>query len=95
MSTLYVTELTMFTAEPGLPSMPPLAEQTVAIGSTSAQSAPFGASTTRVRLTADVSCSVAWGADPTATASNMLLAANTPYDFQVYPGLVVAVIANT
>jgi len=74
---------------------PAPAEQTVAIGAGSVQSAALGASTRFVRLMADAPCSVAFGANPTATATKMRLAANVPEVFGVVPGQKIAVITNT
>jgi hypothetical protein len=96
MATLYVTEF-----PPNMPSalqvasMPPIAEQTVAIGVGSAASNAFNGATGLVRLHADVVCSVAFGASPTAAATNARLAAGQTEYFAVRPGMKVAVITNT
>jgi len=74
---------------------PPVAEQTVAIGGASAQSAAFNANTQYVRLHTDAICSVAFGANPTATISNGRMAANQTEYFGVVPGQKLAVITNT
>ena len=76
--------------------LPGLAEQTVAIGASSTQSAPFNVNTRFVRLCADVACAVAFGRNPTASAANMLIASNIPEYFEVSgtpPPRSIAVIA--
>jgi hypothetical protein len=54
----------------------PVAQQVVAIGGASTQSSTLNASTTLVRLHAALDCCVQFGANPTATATTMRLAAN-------------------
>lgn len=75
--------------------MPPLAEQTVAIGGGSTQSAAFNAKTQIIRVHTDAICSIAIGANPTATANTARLAANATEYFKVAPGDKIAVITNT
>lgn len=75
--------------------MPPLAEQTLAIGGASAPSNAFGATTNVIRVTTDSVCSIAIGAAPAATVATMRLAANAVEYFAVSPGQKLAVIANT
>jgi hypothetical protein len=103
MATLYITEyarqgrdLSGYVQQ-GTPEAPPTAEQTVAIGVGSVQSAVLNASTTLVVLTADAVCSVAFGANPTATAAKRRIPANVPVSIAVAPnsGLKIAVITNT
>lgn len=79
------------------PVVPPVAEQTVAIGAASVASAAFNAVTTMVRVCADAACSVSIGANPTATATTMRLAPNVPEYFQVMSGQghKIAAITNT
>jgi hypothetical protein len=81
---------------PAVP-LPERTAQTVAIASTSAQSAALDVGTGMVRLCADVTCSIAVGTNPTATADSLRLAANVPEYFSVQPGqsLKIAVISNT
>ena len=81
----------------GVPAYPTLAEQTVAIGAGSAQSAALNASTTFVVLCSDVVCSVAVGSNPIATATNWRLPANTPVEIAVpaNSGFKIACITNT
>lgn len=96
MAVLYITELQPYEVS-GLPVaiMPPVAEQTVAIGGSSTASAAFNANTGLVRLHTDSTCSVEFGGTPTATTSTARLAANQTEYFAVHPGTKVAVIANT
>lgn len=74
---------------------PSLAEQTVAIGVGSVQSAAFNAKTKFVRLHTDAICSVKFGSNPTATATTPRMAANSTEFFGVNPGDKVAIITNT
>ena len=81
------------------PEEPPLAEQTIAIGAGSLQSAALNPSTRVVRISADVVSSIAVGANPTATATNRRIAANQGPEFIGIPNTggpyKIAVIANT
>lgn len=104
MATLYIAELAnLGRPARGGPDMqvaevPPVAEQTVAIGGASVQSAQLNVNTRFVRLCADTVCSVAFGGNPTATTSNLRLPANTPEYFSVETiagSRLIAVIANT
>jgi hypothetical protein len=101
MAVLYITEYAWMAsvpnAGPQMPMEPPVAEQTVAIGGTSAQSATFNAKTRFVRLHTDAICSVEFGTNPTATATDGRLAANQTEYRGVPEGgtLKVAVITNT
>ena len=79
---------------------PALAQQRVAIGGGSVQSANVNAKTRLLRLHADAICSVAVGNNPTATTSSKRLAANQTEYFAITPeqvvaGCSVAVITNT
>src|SRR5258705_13410127 len=97
MATLYVTEFGPFVGSkpgPQCAGVPPLAEQTVSIGGGSVSSNAFGAGTVIVRLNTDTSCSIAFGASPTATASTMRMAADQTEDFNVTPGQKAALISN-
>lgn len=78
-------------------SEPAIAEQHVAIGSTSTASAAFNVLTKFVRIHTDAICSIAFGASPTAVATAKRLAANSTEYFGVPPllGYSVAVITNT
>ena len=101
MATLYVTEYATLALGARGESMqigqePAIAEQTVAIGVGSAQSSAFAAQTTFVRLHSDAICSVAFGTNPTATASNKRMAAGQTEFFGVNSrASKVAVITNT
>jgi hypothetical protein len=104
MATLYVTEFSRIERQDGLPGaivqiaqQPPVAEQTVSISGTSAQSSAFNANTRFVRLHTDAICSVEFGTNPTATTAKARLAANQTEYFAVNPGgsVIVAVITNT
>lgn len=107
MPTLDITELSSvaavsslgastFAAVTHIAQMPPRAEQQVAIGGSSAASAPFGLSTCFVRVSTDTTCRVAWGKVPTASATSTtrLVAGQTEY-FGVNPGDSLAVIGST
>lgn len=74
---------------------PALTTQTVAIGAGSVQSSAFNASTKFIRVHTDAICSVAFGSNPTATASTPRLAANSTEYFAVNKGDKIAVITNT
>lgn len=99
MATLYIAEFSYLFSTPAVTGQmamgPPIVEQTVAIGAGSAQSAAFGATTNFVRLHTDAICSIVFGANPTALATKMRLAAGQTEYFGVAPGSKVAVITNT
>jgi hypothetical protein len=98
MATLYIAEFANIARDQGqgvqATPLPPLAEQTVAIGAGSAQSTAFNAATVFIRAHADSICSIAVGANPTATAGNARLAANQTEYFAVRAGDKIAVIQN-
>ncbi len=100
MAKLHITEFTAlaqdgaaFPAVMQLPPMPPLAEQTVDIGASSAASSAFNAATRFVCLTPKADCHIQIGAAPTATTSLLPLTSGQAYYFGVTPGHKVAVIA--
>lgn len=100
MAVLYISEFSngasvIGTALVAMMPQPSITDQTVAISGSSAQSAAFNARTRAVLLSADAICSIAFGANPTATATNLRLPANTIIAFAVVPGQKVAVISNT
>lgn len=99
MATLYISEFgnqaTIGVSLVPIASLPPVAQQTVAIGGASAASAAFNAKTHLIRLAADSVCSVLVGDAPTALATSMRLSAGLPEYFGVVPGQKVAVISNT
>lgn len=98
MATLYITEFsalaTKVTDAP-IAQMPPVAEQTRSISGSSAQSSAFNAATRFVQLHTDAICSIAIGANPTATTSTMRMPADTIIYFGVTAGDKVAAITNT
>lgn len=102
MATLYITEFNaiaggMGGSSPQIAAQLPIAEQTVAVGGGSLQSSAFNARTRFVRLSTDSICSVAFGTNPTATATKMRLAADNIEYFGVPEGqsYKVAVITNS
>jgi hypothetical protein len=94
MATLYIAEFETLGVGGNIASVPPIAEQTRTLSGSSAQSSNFNAKTRYLRLTTDTICSVAFGADPTATASNMRLAVGSVEYFSVQGGKLAA-ITNT
>lgn len=99
MATVYVTEFNSSGRDINGGSLaaarvPPIAEQTVAIGAGSVQSAAFNSGTSFVRVHADAVCSIAFGSNPTASATTMRLAAGAVEYFSVVPGHKIAVITN-
>lgn len=101
MAVLYITEYAEAGTSGGMAigvgSEPPITEQTVAIAVGSNQSNAFTKNTKLVRIHADAICSIAFGTNPTATATNRRLAANQTeyFDLKNSPGFKVAVIQNT
>lgn len=59
---------------------------------TSKQSNAFAATTTRIRLVASQHCYIAFGANPTADNTGIMLIANVPEFFGVLPGEKVAAL---
>lgn len=103
MSTLYVAEYEKLLVDTNgnvvmAPHEPPLAEQTITIGmSTAKLGNPFSSRTKFVQLSTDAICSVAFG-NPSglaATSSNQRLPANTIVFKGVNPGDSVAAITNS
>lgn len=74
---------------------PKVTNQQVSIGASSTQSAAINSSTSIVRLHTDSACRVEIGADPTAAATSMRMAANSTEYLGIKPGLKIAVIATT
>ena len=77
------------------PAMPPIVEQTVAIGVSHAESAAFSGKTLFLQVHCDVICSIAFGPAPVATTSNQRLAANETRFVGVNRGDKLSVISNT
>lgn len=103
MATLYITEFARqardaagYVAQ-GTPEYPSTAEQTVAVGVGSASSATLQANTTILEIVSDVVCSVAVGVNPTASATNRRIPANTPVQIgvPVNSGYKIAAISNS
>ena len=100
MAVLYVTEFASTQppdAGASMAAQPPAAEQTVAIGGTTAQSSAFKPNTNLIRLHTDAICSIEFGTNPTATATTARMAANQTEYFGVprNKSYKVAVITNT
>lgn len=74
---------------------PALANNPVAIGAGSVQSAAFSSGTKLIRVHADAACRVEVGANPTAGATSKRIAANGTEYFGVNPGDKLAVITTT
>ena len=96
MAVLYITELydlgkSHSSGAAQMAKLPAVAEQTIAIGAGSVQSAALNLNTRFVRLCADTACAVAIGANPTAVATagtgillgTMRLAGNTVEYFEI------------
>jgi hypothetical protein len=98
MAVCYIAEFADIAHLDGCPvaMMPPLAEQTVAIGA-EADSSAFNASTRYIRVHNDAICSIAIGLTPTATTSTMRLPADSIEYFAVPrgAGYKISVITNT
>jgi hypothetical protein len=95
MAVLYISEYTEGSQfAPTLGNEPAIAQQTVAIGVGSVQSAAFGRNTTVVRLHTDLGCSIRFGTNPTATTGHARMALGQTEYFKVLPGDKVAVIQN-
>ena len=75
------------------------AAQSLAVGAASVQSAAFAGSSTFVRVCSDVSCRIAFGANPTAVNAggnaSAYLPANSPGLFRVNGGDKIAVIETS
>ncbi len=80
------------TFAPVLPE-PAITDQAVTF-TTTTQSAAFNAATHAVLLLCDAACSISFGTNPTAAATNFKLPANTFISFGVVPGQKVAVVTN-
>lgn len=93
MGKLYVTEF--IDTDAGSPVAVSHTDQTPVTYGASTQSAAFGSNTKLIRVHTDSICSIAFGANPTATTNNMRLAAGQTEYFAVQPGQKVAAITNT
>ena len=97
MATLYIAEYAATAGDIPIALAAPIAEQTVAIGGSSTQSAAFDPATVFVRVHSDAICSIAFGANPTATAAKQRLSADQTEYFGIKPSSAtkIAVITNT
>lgn len=106
MAVLYITEYAELSVGPAgrigqMPKETPVAEQTVAIGAGSVQSAAFNAKTRFIRVHTDAICSILVGTNPTATATSGRMAAGQTEYRDVVDGIKsgtafkIAVITNT
>jgi len=97
MSTLYIAEFSKLYSNPNgvapMAAVPPLVQQTLAIGGSSVSSNAFNAATQFVRVHTDAACSINWGA--AATSATMRMAANQTEYFSVSAGQTVSVITNS
>jgi hypothetical protein len=99
MAVLYLTEFAdvgiHLLGEVPVAFYPETANQTVSITGGSLQSAAFNANTRFIRVHPDVVCSIAIGANPTATTVTARMSAGTTEYFAVRDGHKIAVISNT
>lgn len=102
MATVYITEFNALEQLSGqianygqVAHQGPIAEQVVAIGGASTQSAAFNAKTKLIRVHTDAICSIKVGTNPTALTTSARMAADQTEYFGVVPGQKIAVIANT
>ena len=91
---MVIGKITAVCGVPGsaFPAVKPGAPQVVAYVGSSVQSAAIGGTVVRVVSTTD--CHIAFGANPTATATSMLLPARVPEYFICNPTDKVAVIQD-
>jgi hypothetical protein len=98
MAVLYITEYIDIDGTRQVPTEPPLAQQTVAIGAGSVASAAFQGGTTVIRVHTDAICSVVVspvGQTISATATSGRMAANQTEYRGVKGGQIISVITNT
>ena len=97
MAVLFITEYSRLAIEaqgfPVLVGLEPSRTQTVAIGGGSVQ-VTLGAGARFVRLHTDAICHVKFGTNPTASATEMRMAANQTEFFGVKGGELLAVISG-
>lgn len=74
------------------PQSPFIASEDISASTVSAQSAAFDSQTRFVRVVSDANVRVRFGANPTATATDMPVRADQPEYFAVSPGLKLAAI---
>lgn len=100
MSNLYISEYSDVGHLPGLipaAAEPAITDQLVNFAGASVQSNAFKNNTQVIRVHTDSICSIAFGANPTATTSNKRLVAGQTEYFTIgsYSNFKIAVIANT
>jgi hypothetical protein len=98
MAVCYISEFASIANVTGanIAMMPPIAQQTVAIGA-EADSNAFNAATRYIRVHVDAICSIAIGVTPTATTSMLRMSAESTEYFAVplNGGYKLSVITNT
>lgn len=98
MAVVYISEFAAIANVTGanIAMMPPIAQQTVAIGAETDSNA-FNAATRYIRVHADAICSIAVGTSPTATTSMLRMSADSTEYFAVplNGGYKLSVISNT
>ncbi len=98
MAVCYISEFAALANVTGanIAMMPPLAQQTVAIGAETDSNA-FNASTRYIRVHVDAICSIAVGVTPTASTSMLRMSAESTEYFAVplNGGYKLSVITNT
>ena len=77
-----------------IPALTPGDSQRVAVGVSSTQSTALSLETIIVRVVADVDCYLAFGANPTATNTDLFLASGDTEYFGVTPGSKIAVLRS-
>jgi GTP cyclohydrolase I len=100
MATLYISEHTVIGLDRAdrvaqAVTVPPIAEQTITLTATSAQSSALNAQTTVIRVQADFPCFVAFGTNPTAATTSMPLSSGIPEYFTVPVNTSLKVAART
>lgn len=94
---VYVSEFTRLTVDDNgarlpCPPVPAAAEQAVAVGGSSAQSAAFGANVRFVQVHATEPAGLAFGADPTAVDNRHVIGEGETRWYAVVPGHKLAAI---
>ena len=98
MAVLYIAEYSPLPngwRDPPVAGVPPLTQQTVAIGGASAASNTFRSDTGLIELNTDAACSIAFGTAPVATTSHMRMSPNETRYYIVRVGDKIAVISNS
>jgi hypothetical protein len=97
MSTLSIAEFRQLGKDDRIQAVeqPPLAEQTVTVSGTSAQSSAFNDGTRIIRVHTDAIVSILIGSNPTATTAKARMVAGQTEYFTVVGGHKIAAITNT